>query len=66
MSRSGSIDGLIEEPGELLGKVLGAEEDDAAVKLMNQEVFANIDALSSGTERPVHESQVDLVKRLGS
>ena len=41
-------------------------EDDAAVKLMSQEVIANVDALASGTGRPFHESQMDLVDRLGS
>ena len=46
--------------------MLGAEEDDAAVELMSQEVIADVNALASGTGRPVHESQVDLVDRLGS
>ena len=41
-------------------------EDDAAVKLMSQEVIANVDALASGTGRPFPESQMDLVDRLGS
>ena len=62
----GSIDGFIEGTSELLGEVLGAEEDDATVELMSQEVIANVDALAMGTGRPFHESQVDLVDRLGS
>ena len=62
----GSINGLIEGTGKLLGEVLGADEDDAAVELMSQEVIANVDALAIGTGRPFHESQVDLVDRLGS
>ena len=62
----GSIDGLKEGMGKLLGEVLGVEEDEAAFELMNQEVIANVDALARGTGRPVHESQVDLVKRLRS
>ena len=33
---------------------------------MTQEVITNVDALASGTGRTVHESQVDLVERLGS
>ena len=57
-------DGLIEGMGELLGEVLGVEEDEAAVKLMSQEVIANVDAIASGTGR--RESQVDLVDRPGS
>ena len=50
--------------GKLLGEVLGVEEDEAAVELMNQEVIANVDAIASGTGR--RESQVDLVDRLAS
>ena len=48
----GSIDGFIEGTGELLGEVPEAEEDDAAVELMSQEVIANVNALASGTGRP--------------
>jgi hypothetical protein len=33
---------------------------------MSQEVIANVDALASGPGQPFHESQVDLVNRLGS
>ena len=33
---------------------------------MSQEVITDVDALASGTSRPVHESQVDLVERLKS
>ena len=52
--------------GKLHGEVLGAKKDDAAVKLTSQEVIADVDALASGNSRPVHESQVDLVKRFRS
>ena len=60
----GSIDELIEGMSKFLGEVLGAEEDDAAVELMGQEVIANVDTLASGPGQPFHESQVDLVNRL--
>ena len=61
-----SINRLVEGAGKLLGEVLFAEEDDAAVELMSQEVVANVYALGSGAGRPVHQSQVYLVTSLGS
>jgi hypothetical protein len=33
---------------------------------MSQEVIANVDTLANGPGRPFHESQVNLVNRLGS